>query len=211
MQPSVVTRWSCLPALALGAIACGGASQSAPPPDTAPASSVARSEPAPIGGCAAAGSGEELRTSDVDDDGRPEVCKYYRTIDDPERPGQQKSQLVRQDVDVNGDGKVDIKRLFDETGQATREEWDTDYDGRVDEVRLYEDGDIVRSERDQDNDGQMEVVRYYEEGKLERKETDTNGDGQTDRWEYFEGRVLDRVGVDEDHDGKVDSWAKAQS
>lgn len=158
-----------------------------------------------------AGATDDVRTSDLDNDGRPEVIKYYKTIPDPERPGQNKTVLVRQDIDVTWDGKTDIWRYFDDNGQATKEEWDTDYDGNIDETRYFEGGIIVRSERDRNNDGKPDVMRYYKQGKLERKETDTNGDGQVDRWEYFQGRVLDRVGVDRDHDGTVDSWAKSES
>lgn len=211
-----MTRFEPLPfvlgAACAGLIACGGSTaQSAPAPtgSASPAVVGRASQSAAIGGCTPPTSGEDIRTTDVNDDGLPEVCKYYRTVDDPERPGQRKSLLVRQDLDVNWDGKVDIKRVFSSEGVVTREEWDADYDGRVDEVRTFEEGKIVRSERDQDNDGRMEVVRFYAAGKLERKETDTNGDGKPDRWEYFKRREVDRVGIDKDFDGKPDSWAKA--
>lgn len=196
--------------------ACGGSNGSAPDATRSAAPPPAASIPAAnsaalLGGCSPAGPGEQLRTSDVNGDGIPEVCKYYRSVDDPERPGQRRSVLFRQDLDVNWDGKVDIKRLFEADGKVSREEWDADYDGRVDKVSVYDEGKIVRSERDLDNDGRMEVMRFYANGKLDRKETDSNGDGRTDRWEYYNGRVVDRVGVDKDGDGKVDSWAKASS
>ena len=155
------------------------------------------------------GETDDLRTSDIDNDGKPEVFKYYSRIDDPERPGEKKTQLTRQDVDLNWDGKIDIWRYFDASGKVEREEWDTDYDGKVDDTRFFENGVITRAERDRNNDGRADMVRYYKSGALERKESDTNGDGQIDRWEYFTGRILDRVGVDKDHDGSVDTWAKA--
>lgn len=195
------------PSLLLVLTGCGGPNRTAPPPE-APAA-TARSTARAIGGCGAPQSGEELRTTDVNGDGSPEVCKYYREVADPERPGQTRTLLVRQDLDLNWDGKVDITREFSPDGTVSKESWDADFDGRVDEVRTFEEGKIVRSERDQDNDGRFEVVRIYEDGKLERKETDTNGDGKPDRWEYFDGRVVDRVGVDRDFDGKPDSWTKA--
>ncbi|NJK89477.1 MAG: hypothetical protein HC923_08795 [Myxococcales bacterium] len=147
--------------------------------------------------------------ADLDEDGVPETTKYYDEIPDPERPGQRKTILVRQELDLTWDGRTDICRYFGAHGKVEREEWDLDYDGRVDEVRYYEDGVITRSERDRNNDGRPEVFRYFSEGKLERKETDSNGDGKVDRWEYYDGRVLDRIGVDKDHDGSVDTWAKA--
>jgi hypothetical protein len=172
------------------------------------AQNVEKKEPQPGG---QTGATEDMRTSDIDSDGKPEVFKYYSKVDDPDRPGEKKTQLTRQDLDLNWDGKIDIWRYFDNKGKVEREEWDTDYDGRVDDTRFFENGVITRAERDRNNDGKVDMTRYYKVGKLERKESDTNGDGQVDRWEYFTGRVLDRVGVDKDHDGSVDTWAKAQA
>lgn len=187
--------------------ACGGSRARTKGPE-APAKSAPIAAPVRGGG---EGATEDVRTADLDGDGRPDVFKYYRSVDDPERPGQKKSVLVRQDIDLNLDGKVDIWRYFGEDGLVVKEEWDADFDGVVDEVRHFEDGFIVRSERDRNNDGRPDVIRYFgKKGKLERKESDTNGDGQIDRWEYFSGRVLERIGVDKDGDGTVDVWAKAE-
>lgn len=155
------------------------------------------------------GATADVRTADLDNDGRPEVTKYYKNVPDPDRAGETKTILVRQDIDLNWDGKVDIWRYFNERGFAEKEEWDTDYDTKIDEIRHFEDGVIVRSERDRNNDGRFDIVRHFKEGKLERKESDTNDDGRIDRWEYYSGNVLDRVGVDKDHDGTVDTWAKS--
>jgi antitoxin component YwqK of YwqJK toxin-antitoxin module len=156
------------------------------------------------------GKTADVRTTDVDNDGRPEVIKYYKMVDDPEKTGAQKRMLVRQDLDVTWDGRTDIWRYFDVGGKVTREEWDTDYDGNVDETRFFEGGVLVRSERDRNNDGKADVNRYYKDGVLERKESDTNGDGQVDRWEYYNGTALDRIGMDKDHDGTVDFWTKSE-
>jgi antitoxin component YwqK of YwqJK toxin-antitoxin module len=152
----------------------------------------------------------DVRTSDIDNDGKSEVYKYYNSVDDPDRPGEKKTVLVRQDIDLTWDGKIDIWRYFDAKGKVEREEWDTDFDGNVDETRYFEGGVLARAERDRNNDGKPDMFRYYKLGKLERKESDTNGDGQIDRWEYFTGKVLDRVGVDKNYDGSVDTWAKAE-
>jgi len=191
--------------------ACAGAQSPDPEPESAPGSTSRGA--GPIKAATPGGSGpvtDDVRVSDIDEDGRPEVKKYYEQVPDPERPGQRKSVLVRQELDLTWDGRTDIWRYFDADGKVVKEEWDFDFDGNVDETRFFEDGVIVRAERDQNNDGQIDVVRFYAEGgKLERKETDTNGDGQPDRWEYYNGRVLDRVGIDKDHDGTVDTWAKA--
>lgn len=169
---------------------------------------LAQRQPIAMQGCRPAQGGEELRTTDINQDGHPEVCKYYLRSADPERPGQTRVSLIHQHLDVNWDGKIDIKRTFSIAGIATREEWDADYDGNIDEVRTFEEGMIVRSDRDLDNDGRMEVTRYYDQGKLERKESDTNQDGKTDRWEYFKGPKVERIGVDKNYDGTIDSWTK---
>jgi hypothetical protein len=203
-------RWPYSLVLSGALVACGGGAQTpdadAPPPAGAPRTGVPSKSAQPGG---TGPTTDNVRTSDIDEDGRPEVTKYYDDVPDPERPGQRKSVLVRQELDLTWDGRVDIWRYFGPDGKVTKEEWDLDYDGNVDETRFFEEGVLVRTERDQNNDGQIDVTRYYADGKLERKETDSNGDGKPDRWEYYEGRVLDRVGVDKDFDGTVDTWAKA--
>lgn len=194
--------------IALLGAACGGSKVRSGGPQ-APAKEPGGSK-GPIAG-GKQGATDDVRTADLDGDGRPEVYKYYRSGSDPDHPGEKKNLLVREDLDLNWDGKIDIWRYFDERGQVVKEEWDTDYDGKVDEIRYFEGGVIVRDERDRNNDGHFDVVRYYKNGKLERKEVDTNGDGKIDRWEYYSGNILDRVGIDKDHDGTIDTWAKAPS
>jgi hypothetical protein len=152
---------------------------------------------------------DNLKEGDVDGDGRADTFKYYKEIDDPERKGERKVILVRQDVDLNWDGRLDLCRFFDDKGKVDREELDLDYDGKIDETKIYENGVIQIAERDRNNDGRSDVTRTYKKGKLVQKATDTNDDGKPDRWEYYDGNKLDRIGTDADHDGKVDSWAKA--
>ena len=161
--------------------------------------------------CSDTGKTDTMREADVDGDGRPDLFKYYKEVDDAERPGERKTVLVRQDIDLNWDGRLDICRYFAANGKVDREEFDLDYDGKVDEIRTYKDGIVTLAERDRNNDGRFDVIRRYNKGKLIQKETDTNDDGQIDRWEYYDGDLLDRVGVDVDHDGKVDRWAKSSA
>jgi hypothetical protein len=185
--------------------ACGGSKKEARGPDKPVAAQAPKQQVQ--GG--QQGATNNVRTADLDGDGRPEVWKYYKTASDPDHPGEQKMILVREDLDLNWDGKPDIWRYFNDKGQVEKEEWDTDFDGKVDEVRYFEDGVIVRAECDRNNDGKYDVVRFYKNGQLEHKEVDTDGDGKVDRWEYYNGKVLDRVGMDKDHDGTIDTWAKA--
>lgn len=189
------------------ALAGCGASTAQAPSEVLADRSAARARSTPIAGGQGPKTGN-VRTSDLNHDGVPEVLRYYETIDDPERPGQKKTVLIRQDIDMTWDGRVDIWRYFDVDGKTEKEEWDTDFDGNIDETRFFQRGVIVRSERDRNNDGRADVLRFYKDGKLERKESDTNEDGQVDRWEYYTGQTLERIGIDKDYDGKVDSWSK---
>lgn len=192
-------------------VACGG-SRAAAKKKTAPTAVEAETpkpKPKVASSCTEDARTTDKREADVDGDGIPDMFKYYQEIDDPEKPGERKTVLVRQDVDLNWDARLDLCRYFDTAGNAIKEEMDLDYDGRVDEVRTYEDGVIVLAQRDRNNDGTFDVTRRYKGGKLIQKETDTNNDGKVDRWEYFDGQKLDRIGIDLDHDGKVDRWAKS--
>ncbi len=201
----IATASMCLMAFAVG---CGGTKKRT---QRVSASNAPKAKPVVkvSSSCSDENKTKELREADVDGDGRPDLFKYYKQVDDPERPGEKKNALVRQDIDLNWDGKLDVCRFFDASGVVYKEEFDLDYDGKVDELRMYEEGTIVESRRDRNNDGRFDVVRKYKNGKLTQKETDTNDDGNVDRWEYYDGNTLDRIGIDLDHDGKVDRWAKS--
>ena len=189
-------------------VACGSSRKAKKQAGAAPVAAA----PAPrkmASSCSDEGKTANVRESDVDGDARPDLFKYYNDVDDPDRPGERKTILVRQDIDLNWDGHLDICRFFAVDGTVAREEFDLDYDGRIDEVRTYEAGVITLSERDRNNDGRFDVIRRYKNGKLIQKEVDTNDDGNIDRWEYYSGKSLDRIGIDLDHDGKVDRWAKS--
>jgi hypothetical protein len=141
---------------------------------------------------------------DLDGDGGPEIRNLYRERADAPR------LLVRKEVDMNRDGKMDVISLFGESGELEREEMDSDYDGFFDWVDHYQRGDRVYSEYDSDNDGKPNVFKYYVRGEdgavhLDRKERDEDGDGKIDVWERYDtsGNVI-RMGRDTDGDGKVD-------
>lgn len=113
--------------------------------------------------------------------------------------------------DVNGDGRTDVVRHYDDNGQVRREYADRNLDGRIDMSTSYEDGKVVFRVLDEDHDGRVDSRLYYEHGKPVRAERDlsgrsTGGVWRPDRWEYFEdGRVI-RMGTDLDGDGRVDRW-----
>ena len=141
---------------------------------------------------------------DLDADGAPDIKNYYRERSDAP------PLLVRKEMDLNRDGKVDVISFLNPDGDLDREEMDSDYDGQFDWTDHYQKGVRVMSEYDTDADGRSNVFKYYIRGddgtmRLERKERDEDGDGKIDVWERFSasGEVI-RTGRDTDGDGRVD-------
>jgi len=152
-------------------------------------------------------SGDEIVTeTDLNGDKKPDVFAY--TVKGKSADGKDIDRLVRKELDINADGKIDISRNYDEREQISREALDLDFDGKVDQVNFYEKGVIVRKERDLSSAGKPSLWLFFEKGKLVRKERDTNGDGRVDYWEYWENEQVDRIGEDLDGDGNVDKWTK---
>jgi hypothetical protein len=137
---------------------------------------------------------------DLDGDGKPDIYNYYRQLDGGGR------LLLRKEMDLNQDTRIDVWSIYTETGDLEREEMDGDFDGNIDWVDHYQGGKRVMSEIDTQNTGRFDLFKYYEAGKIRRKERDTTGDGQVDHWEYFddEGKNVVKVGWDIDGDGQMD-------
>ena len=149
---------------------------------------------------------EQVTEQDVNGDGKPDVWTY--TVRDADAPGPDGTRRVRQELDLNWDGRVDLTRYFDTKGDQTRETLDLDFDGKVDATYFFEKGVNTRRERDVNSDGRVDSFTFYEGGTLVRKERDTNTDGKVDYWEYWEGGQVDRIGEDLDGDGTVDKWTR---
>jgi hypothetical protein len=150
---------------------------------------------------------EKVVEKDTNSDGRADVWVYV--VEEPGAEGTPRERVVRKELDINWDGRVDITTSYDARGEREREAMDLDFDGKVDAVYFYEKGVNVRRERDLDGDGRTDVWVYYEKGQLVRKERDSNGDGRVDSWEYWENGQVDRLGEDLDFDGKVDKWSRS--
>jgi len=113
--------------------------------------------------------------------------------------------LVRKEVDLNWDGRLDVRTWFDATGRIEKEEMDGDFDGRVDWVDHYQGGKRVLSEVDTDYNGSFDLFKVYESGKVRSKQRDTNGDGEVDFWEYLDDAGnVVKTGRDIDGDGVMD-------
>lgn len=144
--------------------------------------------------------GLEIRRFDLNRDDKPNVFKFIKL----DEAGAE--LVVRKDIDLNNDSRIDIVQMFGDDGALLTERSDLDFDGRPDVTAFFEDGALQRKELDLDYDGRADMTRYYTGGKVERIETDNNGDGRVDTWEYFIEGELDRVGTDNDGDGVVDHW-----
>ena len=142
---------------------------------------------------------------DLNGDRQPDVWKVSVKL-----PGAEgRSMLIRRDLDVNFDGRVDIRRHYDASGEVEREEMDRDFDRRVDAVHCYRNGALYMSEIDMAFDGQTDVWKFYDEGELVRKERDLDGDSIVDSWEYWKSGRLVRKGSDRDGDGEPEYFEDA--
>ena len=113
-------------------------------------------------------------------------------------------------LDANGDGKPDIKRVFDKSsGKEICRISDLNHDGKADLYEYYDSNGVIRRrEADYDDNGVIDAIEYYEGGKLVRREYDTTGQHRIDTWDYFDkdtGRHTRRE-RDTNNDGKVDQW-----
>lgn len=110
-------------------------------------------------------------------------------------------------VDVNGDGKPDIKRVYDGNHEVCRIS-DLNRDGKPDMFEYYDAaGNLRRREADYDDNGVVNSIEIYENGKLARAELDATSQGRIDTWDTFDasGKRIKRE-RDTNGDGKVDQW-----
>jgi hypothetical protein len=93
-----------------------------------------------------------------------------------------------QPVDTNGDGKPDIRRVFDHAGgHELCRVVDLNRDGRPDLYVYFDDaGAIRRREFCYDDTGVVNAIEYYEGGKIVRREYDTGGLHRLDTWDWFD-------------------------
>jgi hypothetical protein len=114
-------------------------------------------------------------------------------------------------VDVNGDGRANIRHVFDGPRELCAEV-DLNFDGRVDITRIYgDDGKLAREQHDFDFDGRLDQMAFYEAGVLVRKQLDTNFDSLSDTWVWCSGPMIARLERDRRHSGQVDTWEEYQS
>jgi hypothetical protein len=193
-----------LPLIVVGGVAgCGGSPKHA---EMASSGSNAPAGPA-VDRSKCNDKDKHVVTADTDMDKKPDVWKYFRTVD----VGGQKTEVIAcKQVDLNHDGKIDSVYYYDDRGVQTElEEFDLDLDGKFDVTVYYANGKKVRQEYDTNYDQRTDLWKFFEDEKLVRIERDTNGDGKVDEWQYFEGGKLDRIGYDSTGSGHVDRWDRA--
>ena len=205
--------------------ACGGSqadTKAAAPAPSGPTEAEANAVTQPVQ--TESDANGAIERIDVNGDHKPDVFKFYRNVDvagaDPAAPKTSKRALVRKELDVNFDQRIDIVEFYEgEPGkeQKVKEEFDLDFDGRVDETRHYKDGNVTLIELDLGFDGKTDTWSYYqlsqnEEGKpinrLVERRRDTNGDGAVDVWEYYTKGVIVKIGTDTNGDGTPDAFQR---
>ncbi len=111
-------------------------------------------------------------------------------------------------MDVNGDGKPDIRRVYDKSGHEVCRIADLNHDGIPDLYEYFDaSGHVRRREADYDGSGVVDAIEYYEGGKLVRRELDTSGQHRIDTWDWFDANGKHtRRERDTSGDGRVDQW-----
>lgn len=145
---------------------------------------------------------KNVEIKDINQDGVPDLWIYYN----PMRP----EEIVRQEEDTSGDGKVDTWSTFHE-GKLVRREVDTKNSGRPDTAYYYENDKIAREERDRNRDGRPSFRAIYQDGRLGKVEKDINRDGKIDLWITYDTNQTEKVIIKEERDlngdGAVDLWS----
>lgn len=206
-----------LPIAAVAVFACSSAQKPVDKQASDPAARVETPEDVTANANAAAPGkpqpGEEVREFDFNNDKRPDVYRFYAEGTGPKSGqvgggGEATGPVMRDESDLNGDGRIDVWNWFDRDGLVERKSYDLDFDGKLDAIAFFEKGVVVRKEFFHSFGDRPDTFKYYEKGKLTRIERDGNGDGRIDSWEYWENEQIDRIGEDVNADGTVDRWIK---
>lgn len=107
--------------------------------------------------------------------------------------------------DLNRDGKPDMFEYYDKTGQLRRREADYDDNGIVNAIEIYEGGRLVRAELDTTNLGRIDTWDTFDpsSGKRTKRERDATGDGRVDQWWTYNGDQV-TIAMDKNGDGLPD-------
>ncbi|CAN5213450.1 hypothetical protein BH09MYX1_BH09MYX1_49920 [soil metagenome] len=113
-------------------------------------------------------------------------------------------------VDINNDGKPDIRRILDKgTGRELCRVADLNHDGKAEIISYYDaQGALRRREASYETGDAVSAIEYYDGGKLVRREVDTTGQRKVDTTDTFDPATGKRTKRERDTngDGKVDQW-----
>jgi hypothetical protein len=112
-------------------------------------------------------------------------------------------------IDVNNDGKPDIRRVVGANGREACRVTDLNRNGKPDLYQYFDAaGNLRRREADYDESGVADAVETYENGKLVRVEYDTLAHHRVDTWDFFDPASGKRVRRERDSkgEGKIDQW-----
>ena len=149
-------------------------------------------------------TGKNVVTFDLNRDGKPDVWRLYKTVDDG---GTKVEYMTCKQVDFDHDGRKDWVVGYGPKGQRLFEKVDMDFDGRFDLSAIYDPktGKLAQVERDTDFDGKFDLKELYDpNGQLQSVRLDRNGDGEPDEWEQYKDGKLVAILYDDNFDGKVD-------
>ena len=153
----------------------------------------------------------ETERFDLNGDGKADLLRIYVLRQAAGEAARPERLLARQEIDLNFDDQIDVRRHFNEQGLVLREEMDLDFDGRFDAVDHYAGGVLYRRDMALNFEGRASIVKYYENNVLIRKERDTTGSGRMDTFEYYDKGRLTRVGRDNDGDGTPETYVEVKS
>jgi len=131
----------------------------------------------------------------------PRLKKYFRAD----------GRLERQEMDFNGDGRLDFVQYFSGNGQwIERESADLNGDGVLEATSFFTkrgnaDPVLARQEFQAQDAPATNVWKFFDGDALVRREIDLRGTGRPDYWEYYENGRVTRIDRDANGDGNPDS------
>lgn len=110
--------------------------------------------------------------------------------------------VAKTDLDRNGDGKPDARRVYDSKGQIMEALEDDDFDGKWDVRLQYRNGLVVEAEKDLDFDGSYDSRIVYHDGVPLEETITPGGTGNALFRDEFEQGVRAARWSDPERDGK---------
>jgi hypothetical protein len=110
-------------------------------------------------------------------------------------------RVLQQDVDLDGDGRSEELRFYDErSGALVHRVRDENGDHRADLWDAFESGTLRERSSDPDGDGRPNVFDLFSEGRLVLRRVDREGNGSIEsQYRYDKGHL-----AEERHDGNAD-------